>query len=87
MSFLNCGVHTLVAYSKLGCTSDLKRLRNISLSMYVNVLKISPRFLLAIEILQLMRSPKDRDLSMITPRSFYESTHSSLFSPSGVCIV
>ena len=87
MSFLNCGVHTLVAYSKWGCTSDLKRLRNMSLSMYVNVLKISPRFLLAIEILLLMCSPKDRDLSMITPRSFSESTLSSLFSPSGVCIV
>ena len=86
MSFVNCGVHTLVAYSKWGRTSDLKRLRNMSLSMYVNVLKISPRFLLAIEILLLMCSPKDRDLSMIT-RSFSESTLSSLFSPSGVCIV
>ena len=79
MSFLNCGVHTPVAYSKWGRTSDLKRLRNMSLPMYENVLKISPRFLLAIEILLLMCSPKDRDLSMITPRSFSESTLSSLF--------
>ena len=79
MSFLNCGVHTLVAYSKLGRTSDLKRLRNMSLSMYVNVLKISPRFLLAIEILQLMCSPKDRDLSMITPRSFSEQHFLAFF--------
>ena len=87
MSFLNCGVHTLVAYFKWGRTSDSKRLRNMSLSMYVNVLKINPRVLLAIEILLLMCSPKDRDLSMMTPRSFSESTFSSLFSPSGVCIV
>ena len=82
MSFLNCGVHTLVA--KWGRTSDLKRLRNMSLSMYVNVLHINPMFLLAIEILLLMCSPKDRDLSMITPRSFSESTLSSFYSPSGV---
>ena len=59
----------------------------MSLSIYENILKISPRFLLAIEILQLICSPKDRDLSMITPRSFSESRFSSLFSPSGVCIV
>ena len=50
-------------------TSDLKRFRNIPLSIHVNVLKISPRFLLAIiiEILLPMCSPNDKALSMITP--------------------
>ena len=58
-----------------------------SLSMNVNVLNISPKFLLAIEILLLMCSPKDNDLSMITPRSFSESTLSVVIVPCSVCIV
>ena len=44
-------------------------------------------FLLAIEILLLMGSPKDSDLSMITPRSFSDSTLSIVIVPCGVCIV
>ena len=55
--------------------------------MNVNVLNISPRFLLAIEILLLLCSPKDSDSSMITPLSFSESTLSIVIVSCGGCIV
>ena len=48
MSFLYKGVQTVTTYSRCGLTIDLYMLRNISLSINVKVLKIIPRFRLAL---------------------------------------
>ena len=74
MSFLKTGDHTQDAYSMFGRTIDLKRLRNISLSMYVNVRNMRPKFLFATLILVLMCFENVSLLSIITPRSFATST-------------
>ena len=65
-----------MAYSKCGRTSDLYNdiHVNISVSRYVNVLKIMPKFLLAKLTFADMWSLKVNLLSIITPRSFSFAT-------------
>ena len=63
MSFLYRGIHTVAALSGCGRTMDLCKFRNMSLSIYVNALNMSPRFRLALLILLLMCSLKFNDLS------------------------
>ena len=77
-SFLYNGDHTEDAYPKLGLTTDLNKFMNISLSKYVNVRNMSPRFLFAILILEFICSVNVRDLSIMTPKSF-SVTQSPLF--------
>ena len=60
-----------MAYSKCGRTSDLYKDINISVSRYVNVLKIMPKFLLAKLTFADMWSLKVNLLSIITPKSFH----------------
>ena len=74
LSFLYCGDHTCVAYSIWGRTIDLYRFKNISLSMYVKLMNIIPRFLFAIFTFFVMWSRKLSYSSINTPRSFYDST-------------
>ena len=52
LSFLYKGDQIGVAYSTWGLTIDLYKFKNISSSMNVNVLKIIPRFLLAMFTLE-----------------------------------
>ena len=79
MSFLYIGDQMTVAYSRM---MDLYRFRNISVSMYVKVLKMIPRFLLAMLIFEVMWSLKVNLLSNSTPKSFSLST----FSITGICL-
>ena len=72
----------MVAYSRCGRTIALKRFKNISLSINVNILNISPRFLFSIEILLPICSQNDNELSMMTPRYFSDSTFFNLISSS-----
>ena len=76
LSFLNTGHHTVDAYSKWGRTNDLNKFKHISLSMQVKVLNISPRFLFAILILEFICLVNVSLLSIMTPRSFYDSIFS-----------
>ena len=76
-----------MAYSKCGRTSDLYKDINISVSRYVNVLKIMPKFLLAKLTFADMWSLKVNLLSIITPKSFSFATFSMACGPLSVCMV
>ena len=54
LSFLKTGDHTGDAYSKCVRTNGLNKFMKISLSKYVKVQNMSPRFLLAVLILELI---------------------------------
>ena len=69
-SFLYIGAQIVVAYSRCGRTRDLNRFRNISLSINVNVLNMSPTIWFAFFTLLLICSVKFNLLSKVTPRSF-----------------
>ena len=71
MSFLKRGVYTVTAYSKWGRTMDFYKLRNISLSIYANVLKMMPRLRFALLIILLICSLKFK--------AFKVHAHPSLF--------
>ena len=66
-----------VGIFQMGLTSDLYWFKNISWSIYMTVLKMMSKFLLAVFTFELMWSPKVRFWSIITPRFFSFSTFSS----------
>ena len=69
-SFLYIGAQIDVAYSRCGRTRDLNKFRNISLSINVKVLNMSPTIWLAFDTFVLMCSVKVSLLSNMTPKSF-----------------
>ena len=73
---MKIGHHTDDVYSKCGRTNDLNKFKNMSLSMYVKVLNIGPRFLFGILILDMICLVYVSLLSTMTPRSFSDSTFS-----------
>ena len=81
LSFLKTGDHTDDAYSKCVRTKDLNKFKKMSLSRYVKVRNMSPRFLLAVLILELICFVNVSVLSTMTPRSF------SLILFHGICLV
>ena len=66
---------------------DLNRFRNISLSINVNVLNMSPTIWFAFFTLLLICSVKFNLLSKVTPRSFSLCTFSMGTIPLGVSMV
>ena len=70
-------LHVFGHFLLLFCLFYLYRFKNISWSKNVKVLKMMPKFLLAVFTLELMWSLNVRFLSIITPRSFAFSTFSS----------
>ena len=66
--FLYIGAQIVVAYSRCRRTRDLKR--NISLSIKVTVLNMSPTIWLAFSTLVLICSVKVSLVSNMTPKSF-----------------
>ena len=70
LSFLYIGDQTEVAYSKCGRTRDLYKFRNMTLSILVKLLNISPRFLFASAAFLYIWSLKIKFSSTMTPR-FY----------------
>ena len=57
-SFLNTMNHTLEAYSKFGLTKDLYSCKNISLFIFLKVLRMIPRVLFAFEICEYILNKK-----------------------------
>ena len=78
---LYIGVQIVVAYPRCRQTRDLNKFRNISLSIKVKVLNLSPTILLAFVTLVLICSVKVSLLSNITPKSFSLWTFSLLKVP------
>ena len=87
ISFLYRGEHTVTAYYRWGRIIDLYKFRNISLSMLVKVLKMIPRFRLALLTFVEMCSLKFSAWSIITPRSFSLVTFSISITPCQESIV